>query len=142
MSAPEERSPDGDRPQIDVLLVEDALDVQGTMAQILGKAGYTVHATTDGDGALEQIALHRYRAIICDLAMPVMNGIQFFRQLEAQDPSLARRICFVTGGGTSQEATKFLERTVQPVLMKPYTIKDLVLVVAKLVDRPPTILPW
>src|SRR5687767_4711880 len=100
---------DDPKGEVDVLLVEDSPSVQRVMTMVLMQAGYTVNAVTDGSIALEQIALYRYRAIVCDLAMPIVGGIQFYQQLEARDPAQAKRVFFITGSGDSPEAMAFFK---------------------------------
>ena len=129
------------RPEIDVLLVEDEPSVQRVMVQVLMQAGYTVHAVGDGTTALQQLGEHRYRAIVCDVALPIMGGIQFVRELESRDPDQAARVLFVTGAVESPDAGAFFEVAKYPVIAKPYELKDLVGMVARLVDRRPAILP-
>ena len=40
----------------------------------------------------------RYDAVVCELMMPVMDGIEFHRRLAAMLPEEAKRIVFITGG--------------------------------------------
>ena len=62
----------------------------------------------------------RWDVICCDLMMPETTGREFEAILSARHPSLAARLIFVTGGVFSEEERRFLERSQQPKLLKPF----------------------
>src|SRR5712671_3147829 len=135
MSAPDVVVPDPERRVVDVLVVEDSPEVTQTMVRVLLEAGYTLHTVSDGRAALDLVTEYRYRAIICDLAMPIMGGMQFFRELQAKDPAQSENVLFVTGSADSPETIAFIRIVRRVVLRKPYALKELVRLVAALVDR-------
>jgi len=61
----------------------------------------------------------RFDAILCDLMMPVMTGIQLHDAMTQEFPRDAERIVFVTGGAFTEQAREFLERVPNPRLAKP-----------------------
>ncbi len=77
-------------------------------------------------GALARIgAGGKFDAIVCDLHMPGMTGMQFHDEVAAIAPSLAARIVFVTGCATSPQAAAFLQRTTNAVVEKPFELQTL-----------------
>lgn len=125
-------------PEVDVLIVEDQAPVRSVMCAILKEAGYTFHAVENGLAALAAVQEARYRAIICDLGMPLVDGVRFYEYLASGYPALAKKVLFVSALSGAPAIREFLTRTGQPVLQKPFEIRALVRAVAQLVDRPPT----
>lgn len=125
-------------PEVDVLIVEDQAPVRSVMGNILRQAGYTFHAVENGLAALAAVQEFRYRAIICDLGLPLVDGVRFYEYLDSGYPDLAKRVLFVSAVAGPPGAREFLGRTGRPLLQKPFEIRALVRAVAQVVDRPPT----
>lgn len=70
-----------------VLVVDDSLTARALHRTILEAAGYGVHAVSSGARALEQLARATYDAIISDVSMEHLDGIELTRLLRA-DPRL------------------------------------------------------
>jgi len=68
-----------------------------------------------------------FDAILCDLQMPEMSGMELFAKVKARYPELAERFIFVTGGAFSSEAKQFLEHGV-PYVGKPFRADELMAV--------------
>jgi PAS domain S-box-containing protein len=62
----------------------------------------------------------RFDAILCDILMPGMTGIDLHRTLREVAPAQADAIIFVTGGAFSTEGRAFLDGVANPVLEKPF----------------------
>ena len=73
-----------------VLIVEDDADLREMMAQLLTLEGYTAAAVANGREALEYLhdGHDKPNVILLDLMMPVMDGWEFRRRMQA-DPSIA-----------------------------------------------------
>jgi CheY-like chemotaxis protein len=108
-----------------VLVVEDEAALGAAVAESLVDAGFVVDRANDGEEALERIKSRVYDLIICDLKMPRVDGMTFYRAMERDTPDLARRILFVTGDVAGTEAERFLEETGCRWLAKPFRLKDL-----------------
>jgi CheY-like chemotaxis protein len=108
-----------------VLVVEDEAALGAAVAESLGDAGFVVDRAGDGEEAIERIKGRAYDLIICDLKMPRVDGMAFYRMLERDAPDMARRILFVTGDVAGTDAERFLEDTGCRWLAKPFRLKDL-----------------
>jgi len=106
-------------PQPRVLVVDD--DPAVGMALKLTLKPLQVTFAQSAAGALARVtAGGRFDAIVCDLHMPGMTGMEFHDEVMKVDPGLAARIVFVTGGATAPAAVAFLERTTNTCIQKPF----------------------
>jgi two-component system NtrC family sensor kinase len=107
------------------LVVEDEAALGAAVAESLADAGFVVDRAGDGGEALLRVQGRVYDLIICDLKMPRVDGMTFYRALEREHPEVARRIVFVTGDVAGTEAEQFLEETGCRWLAKPFRLRDL-----------------
>ena len=108
-----------------VLVVEDEEALGAAVAESLTDAGFAVDRARDGEEALTRVKARVYDLIVCDLKMPRVDGMTFYRALERDHPDAARRIVFVTGDVAGTEAEQFLEETGCRWLAKPFRLRDL-----------------
>ena len=108
-----------------VLVVEDEPALAVAVAEALGDAGFDVDRAGDGEEGLTRLAEKSYDLIVCDLKMPRIDGMQFYRALAAATPGLVRRVIFVTGDVAGTDAERFLEETACRWLSKPFRLGDL-----------------
>jgi signal transduction histidine kinase len=108
-----------------VLVVEDEAALGAAVAESLQDAGFVVDRASDGVEALERVRAQHFDLIICDLKMPRVDGMEFYRTLETVKPEMTRRIMFVTGDVAGTDAERFLEQTGTRWLAKPFRLKDL-----------------
>jgi signal transduction histidine kinase len=107
------------------LVVEDEPALGAAVAESLADSGFVVDRAGDGEEALARVGERTYDVIICDLKMPRVDGMAFYRALEREHPEIARRIVFVTGDVAGTEAERFLDETGCRWLAKPFRLKDL-----------------
>ena len=67
----------------------------------------------------------RYDAILCDVMMPDVTGIELFERVKRTDAVLAGRFVFMTGGAFTPAARAFFEAVPLPRLEKPFSIEAL-----------------
>jgi signal transduction histidine kinase/BarA-like signal transduction histidine kinase len=108
-----------------VLVVEDEPALAMAVSEALVDAGFVVDRAGDGEEGLTRLAEQSYDLIVCDLKMPRIDGMQFYRAMAAATPSLARRVIFVTGDVAGTDAERFLEETGCRWLSKPFRLGDL-----------------
>ncbi len=71
----------------------------------------------------------RCDAILCDMQMPEMTGVDVYREVSRLRPELLGKFLFLTGGAVSQQARQFLDETGSPRLEKPFAFEDLLMLV-------------
>jgi CheY-like chemotaxis protein len=67
----------------------------------------------------------RFDAILCDLMMPEMTGMELHAELHRLAPDQAARMVVLTGGAFTQGARDFLEQSGLPRVEKPFDVSEL-----------------
>src|SRR4051812_1994364 len=108
-----------------ILVVEDEAKLASAVVDALRDAGYIVQHAADGEEALEKVQAEPFDLVICDLKMPRVDGMAFYRMLSAAVPTLSKRVIFVTGDVAGTDAESFLEDSGCRWLAKPFRLGDL-----------------
>jgi two-component system NtrC family sensor kinase len=115
-----------------VLVVEDEAALAAAVTEGLSDAGFEVDHASDGEEALARVAARAYDLIVCDLKMPRVDGMEFYRAIATGNPALARRVIFCTGDVVGADAERFLEESGCRWLAKPFRLADLLRAVREL----------
>ena len=106
-----------------ILVVDDDPLVLRSLTRVLAR-DFEIASARNGREALDLVrAGGTFDAMLCDLMMPELSGIELHELLERDDPELAKRTIFLTGGAFSGRAQTFLEAVGQPHLEKPVDLK-------------------
>ncbi|MBS2022318.1 MAG: response regulator [Deltaproteobacteria bacterium] len=115
-----EPSSEPEVPRGRVLIVDDEPLILSAASRTLS-AQHEVEAVGSGQAALEKLrAGLRYDAIICDLMMPEVTGMDLYETLLEWHPEQAQRVVFLSGGAFTPAAQEFLNRALRPILEKPF----------------------
>jgi chemotaxis family two-component system sensor histidine kinase/response regulator PixL len=114
-----------------IQIVDDSLTIRQTLAATLRKAGYQVVQARDGWEALGQLQQNLdIRAIICDIEMPRMNGLELLSRLrgDSRNPFLGeKRIPVIVLTSRSGEKHRQLAQRMgaDSYIVKPYVEREL-----------------
>lgn len=108
------------------LVVEDEAALGDAVAAALADEGFRPDRAENGEEALARMRERHYDVIICDLKMPKVDGMAFYRDVSARMPHIGRRLIFVTGDVAGTEAERFLEESGCRWVPKPFRLKELV----------------
>ncbi len=123
--APKAELTPSERPGGRVLVVDDEEFVGALLKRVLSPP-YNVCVLRRGQDALETIQKgSQFDAILCDLMMPEMTGMDLYRKLSEVSPRQAGRMIFITGGTFTTEAETFRSTVGNPFVDKPFDL-DLV----------------
>ena len=116
-----------------ILVIDDDPRVAAALSRLLSLDGHDVATATSADEVLSRLDRgEAYDAAFCDLMMPNVNGIELYERLARIAPALARRTAFVTGGAFTTTAMEFLASNAARVLNKPFEVRDVREMLAKL----------
>jgi two-component system OmpR family response regulator len=106
-----------------VLLVDDEEDFIKTLSQRLEMRGLKVSAATCGEDAVSLAGKQSFDAIVVDLAMPGMDGLETLRLIKENNPDA--EIIMLSGQGTVKASTQAMKLGAEDFLEKPVDIKEL-----------------
>jgi EAL domain-containing protein (putative c-di-GMP-specific phosphodiesterase class I) len=106
-----------------VLVVEDELALLRAFGRLLERAGFQVTLCSSAPSAIERVASGSVDAIVSDIRMPDMDGLELLRAVREHDLDLP--VILVTGEPSVQTAIRALEFGAFQYLVKPVTRTDL-----------------
>ena len=119
-----------------ILLVDDDRAVVDTFSRLLKLEGYQIAAALDPAAGLELADNVRPDAIILDYRMPIINGVQFLRQVRARPHLVDIPVAIVTGDYfLDEELQKEFKALGATMRFKPLWVEDLVALAQSLVAR-------
>src|SRR6185436_10908166 len=100
-----------------ILIIDDEPVLLRSMARVLISSGYDVVALDDAESALEKLRTTSFDAIVSDISMPRMNGLQFLRL--AREHDLEVPVLLVTGMPAVETAIEAIRYGAFKYLTKP-----------------------
>jgi len=120
-----------------VLIVDDEADVRKSIRLSLTKADYDVLEAEDGEQAIAAIRSGdnplAVSAVICDLVMPKVNGMEAIAFFRSQFPGVP--ILVLTGHPNIENMTELYKQGVVDYLVKPIASEKLLATVEKTVSK-------
>jgi two-component system, chemotaxis family, chemotaxis protein CheY len=120
-----------------LLIVDDEPSIRKALRLTLNKAGYDVAEADDGETGIAEIGSGdnalMVDAIICDIRMPKVNGVEAIAFFRAQYPSVP--IIVLTGYPDVQLATELMKQGIVDYLVKPVDKETLLAAVDKAIER-------
>ena len=113
-----------------VLVIDDDPQLRDIARKMLTTLGYRVDTVESGEEAIEFVNNHPVDLALIDMIMePGMNGLETYRRLHALHPDI--KAIITSGFSKSDDVTTALELGAGGYLRKPYSIRQLGLLVAQ-----------
>ncbi|EXI76552.1 MAG TPA: response regulator [Candidatus Accumulibacter phosphatis] len=115
-----------------ILIADDEQNIVISIEFLLRREGFEVLVAGDGEEALAKVRGERPDLVLLDVMMPKMNGFDVCQALRS-DPDLAgTRILMLTAKGRDTEVSKGLGLGADGYMTKPFSTKELLAEVRKL----------
>ncbi|KIQ13794.1 two-component system response regulator [Rhodococcus sp. Leaf7] len=118
-----EPTTDSDRPAT-VLVVDDDVDVLGSIERGLRLSGFTVITARDGASALDLVGTHDPDVVVLDMNMPVLDGNGVVTALRARGNDIP--VCVLSARSSVDDRIAGLESGADDYLTKPFVLAELV----------------
>ena len=116
-----------------ILVIDDEANMRHMLTALLGKSGYAVTTAADGSEGLRLAGEHRFDFILCDLKMPVMDGLAFLAGMRAAD--LGGTVIMMSAYGTVDQAIETVQQGAYDYISKPFKLDEILLVLRKAEER-------
>jgi len=118
-----------------VLVVDDDPAVSGALNRALRLEGYEVSLAEDGTLALEEIAIRPPDAVILDIGLPTIDGLDVCRRLRAADNDTP--VLMLTARDAINDRVQGLDAGADDYLVKPFALAELLARLRALLRRRP-----
>ncbi len=106
-----------------ILVVEDERDLNRVISKRLESEGYSVDRCFDGEEALDFIDVGEFDAIIMDIMMPRINGIEVLKQMRSRNNSTP--VLLLTARDGIGDRVNGLDAGADDYLIKPFAFEEL-----------------
>jgi DNA-binding response OmpR family regulator len=117
-----------------VLVVEDDTDIAGVLRRSLDKEGYDVRVAGDGEGALAEAGVFEPDAVVLDLGLPRLDGVEVCRRLRSDGDV---PILILTARDALESRVEGLDSGADDYLVKPFERDELLARLRALLRRRP-----
>src|SRR6202453_727271 len=119
--------------QARILVVDDEPAVQNALSRALTLEHYDVASASDGYQALEMLGSSPYEAIILDIAMPRIDGLEVCRRL--REGGDVTPVLMLTARGEVDDRVAGLDAGADDYLVKPFALRELLARIRALLRR-------
>jgi two-component system response regulator PilR (NtrC family) len=116
-----------------VLVVDDEKSMRDLLAITLEKEGYDVTLADGGEAAVEAIRRDAFDAILTDLRMPKVDGLQVLRS--AKDLSPETTVIVITAVASTETAVEAMKLGAYDYVTKPFKLDEVKLIVKNALER-------
>ncbi|MFN9519586.1 MAG: sigma-54-dependent transcriptional regulator [Bacteroidota bacterium] len=116
-----------------ILIIDDEKAIRTTLKEILEYEGYKVDEAADGQSGLEKMENEDYEAVLCDIKMPKMDGIEVLtRAAEILDDV---PFIMISGNATIDIAVEATKKGAYDFISKPPDLNRLLITLRNAIDR-------
>ena len=115
------------------MLIDDEEHIRVAASQALDLAGFSVETFDRAEKALGFLDANWPGAVISDIRMPGIDGMQFLQKARALDPDLP--VILITGHGDVSMAVEAMRAGAYDFIEKPFAVEDLVDTVGRALDK-------
>lgn len=109
-----------------ILVVEDEKDISGLISYNLGKEGFAVTVSSDGEDALRVIRKEKFSLIILDLMLPGIQGMELCKILKSYEETSFIPIIMLTAKSDELDKVLGLEMGADDYITKPFSPRELI----------------
>lgn len=115
-----------------ILVIDDEKSIRNTLKEILEYEKFIVDDAAEGIEGLRLLKENKYDAILCDIKMPKMDGIEVLEQVQKETDV---PVIMISGHGTIDTAVEAIRKGAYDYIAKPLDLNRLLVTVRNATDR-------
>ena len=117
-----------------ILIVEDEPNIVESLSFILGRAGFEVDTISDGAEALERLRRQSFSALVLDIMLPGMNGIDVLKAIRSDNALSSLPVMVLTAKGQASDRRAAEAIGADAFVTKPFSNAEVVERVSRLAE--------
>lgn len=119
--------------QHEILIIDDEASIRKTLSEILSFEGYKVTEAVDGEEGLKLFSEKTFNAVLCDIKMPKLDGIEFLEKAGATAADIP--IIMISGHGTIETAVEAVKKGAYDFISKPPDLNRLLITIRNALEK-------
>ncbi len=116
-----------------ILIIDDEKAIRNTLREILEYESYQVDEASNGEEGLEKLEVGEYVAVLCDIKMPKMDGIEVLTRAQEIDDDIP--FIMISGNGTIETAVEATKKGAYDFISKPPDLNRLLITLRNAIDK-------
>ena len=117
-----------------ILVAEDQKDMNRLISKRLAAENYSVDSCYNGQEVLDYLECAEYDAIVLDIMMPVMDGLQVLKKLRAREDHIP--VLLLTARDSVEDRVSGLDAGADDYLVKPFAFEELLARIRVMLRKP------
>src|SRR6185503_6861078 len=115
-----------------ILIVDDDAVVRGILLDLFSEK-YECNTASTADEAIEFLEIETYDAVVTDINMPGLDGIDLLKRIQLKD--LSTPVILISGKGHEQDSESLMKLGAFAYVQKPFNLDDIERVVEEATKR-------
>ena len=116
-----------------ILIIDDERAIRKTLGEILSYEGFKIDEAADGEEGWKFFNEKTYDAVLCDIKMPKMDGLEFLNKATEKNPDVP--VIMISGHGTIETAVDAVKKGAYDYIAKPPDLNRLLITIRNAVDK-------
>lgn len=116
-----------------ILIIDDERAIRKTLGEILSYEGFKIDEAADGEEGWKYFNEKTYDAVLCDIKMPKMDGLEFLNKATEKNPDVP--VIMISGHGTIETAVDAVKKGAYDYIAKPPDLNRLLITIRNAVDK-------
>jgi len=116
-----------------ILVIDDEKSIRSTLKDILEHEGFSIELASNGPEALELFSKSQFDAVLCDIKMPGMDGIEVLEKIQSITNEVP--VIMISGHGTIDTAVEAIKKGAYDFIEKPPDLNRLLITIRNATDK-------